>query len=140
MQFIRPDGGKRFLSGGRIYGCFCLLPGTKPAPILICEGFATGATLVEQTGSTCVVAFNAGNLLPVAKAVRAQHPKADIIVCGDNDAWTEGNPGATKARAAALEIGAQLLLPDFTGLDLSEKPTDFNDLARLRNASARRAA
>lgn len=131
LQFIRPDGIKRFLPGGRIRGSWCEITGTRPAPLLICEGFATGASLVEHTGATCFVAFASGNLLPVAQAIRAKHPRADIIIAGDNDQFTPGNPGKTAARAAALAIGGKLLIPDFTGMDLSGHPTDWNDYYRL---------
>ncbi len=132
LQFISADGTKRFQTGGRISGCWCPIQGDgRDGPILIGEGFATVATMVEVTGSPGVVAFNAGNLLPVAKAVRRLNPHADIILLGDDDRWAEGNPGRAKARAAALEIGAKVLLPDFTGMDLDAKPTDWNDWYRL---------
>ncbi|WP_295543966.1 toprim domain-containing protein [uncultured Thiohalocapsa sp.] len=141
VQSIQPDGNKRFLSGGRTSGgCYLLNDGTRRPELLICEGFATAATLHEETGAAVWCAFNAGNLLHVARAVRRQRPQGEVIVCGDDDRWTEGNPGAAKARAAALDIGAKLLLPDWTGLDLSGHPTDFNDCYRLRRAAAGRAA
>lgn len=132
LQFIAPTGDKRFLPGGRISGAWCPLPGRKESAILIGEGFATVASLVEETGAPGIVAFNAGNLLPVAKAIRRLNPRAEIVVCGDDDRWTEGNPGRTKARQAAVTIGAKLLLPDFSGLDLTDRPTDFNDFFRLQ--------
>lgn len=132
-QTIYADGTKRFLPGGRINGgCYLINDQTRSDELLICEGFATGASLHEEIGAAVFVAFNANNLLAVARFVRRQHPKAKIIICGDDDRWTEGNPGATKARAAALDIGGLLLMPDWTGLDLSTKPTDFNDLYRLK--------
>lgn len=141
VQTIYPDGIKRFLKDGRTAGGYYLINDQTHRPeLLICEGFATGATLHERIGAACFVAFNANNLLPVARHVRDRHPQANIIICGDDDRWTEGNPGAAKARAAALDIGAKLLMPDWTGLDLSSKPTDFNDLARLQRAAEGLAA
>lgn len=141
LQFIGADGAKRFLSGGRISGCFFTLKGDgRRESILIGEGFATVATMTEVTGAPGVVAFNAGNLLPVAKTIRRIRPRAEIVVIGDNDQWTEGNPGRAKARAAALEIGAKLLLPNFEGMDLSDKPTDWNDWYRIARAAGRVAA
>lgn len=135
VQTILHDGTKRFLRGGRMAGGYYRIDDeTTRAEILVAEGFGTGATLHERTGATVYVAFNAGNLLPVARYVRALHPAAEIIVGGDNDQWTDGNPGVTKARAAALAIGARLLVPDFTGMDLARKPTDFNDWYSLRDA------
>lgn len=140
MQTIFPAGAKRFLSGGRISGGAYLIADAVTRPeILIAEGFATGATLHEEIGAAVWCAFNAINLMPVAREVRRLHPSAEIVIAGDDDQWTEGNPGRTKARAAALAIGARLLMPDFTGLDLSSKPTDWNDLYRLRRL-AREAA
>ena len=136
VQTIYPTGDKRFLIGGRITGGHYLIDTeTTRDDILIAEGFATGATLHEETGAACYVSFNAGNLLPVARYARRLHPHTSIIVAGDNDAWTEGNPGATKARAAAVAIGARLLLPDFSGMDQSGKPTDWNDWYALRSVA-----
>lgn len=140
LQFIAPDGGKKFLSGGRVSGSWFAIGAEASGTILIAEGFATAGTLHQETGKPCVVAFNANNLLPVAKAIRRLNPHDDIIICADNDQWTEGNPGATKARKAALEIGAKVLMPDFTGMDLDTKPTDWNDWYRLARAAGRVAA
>jgi len=132
LQFIAPDGGKRFLTGGRIVGCWFGIQSPKAGPILIGEGFATMATLHLETGAPAVIAFNATNLLPVAKAIRRMNLRKEILICGDDDRWTAGNPGRTKARAAALAIGGKLLMPDFTGMDVSSRPTDWNDWYRLR--------
>jgi putative DNA primase/helicase len=141
LQFIAADGSKRFLSGGRISGCwFSIDTGKRPEPILIAEGFATGATLHQESGCPIVIAFNSGNLAPVAREIRRRNPQAEIIIAADNDAWTPGNPGVTKARAAALEIGARLLLPSFAGIDTSGRPTDWNDWYALRRTCGRAAA
>lgn len=139
VQTIYPDGTKRFLAGGRtVGGCYRIEDViTRATPMLICEGFATGASLHEAIGAPVIVAFNANNLLPVARAIRRQHPNDAIVIAGDDDRWTAGNPGQTKARQAALEIGAKLLMPDFTGMDLSTRPTDFNDWFRLRGMAGR---
>lgn len=138
LQFIAPDGVKRFLTNGRTAGCFYQLPAARlPAPILIGEGLATVATLVEVTGAPGVVAFNVGNLKSVAEAFRRRHPDAEIIIAGDNDALTPGNPGATLARAAARAVGAKLLLPDFAAFD--RPASDWNDYVRLTRARTRAA-
>jgi putative DNA primase/helicase len=85
----------------------------NPALLLICEGWATGATLHEESGHPVLCAMNAGNLLPVAKAARAAWPGADLLICADNDRKTEGNPGLTAATAAAKATGARLAVPEF---------------------------
>jgi len=126
LQFIGADGTKRFLRGGRIAGCFFTLAQTNDGPLVICEGYATGASIHEATGFATVCAMNAGNLLPVAKTIRAKFPARDIIVAADDDAWTSENPGLTKAAAAAKANNARIAAPQFK--DTATKPTDFNDL------------
>ncbi len=129
LQFIGADGAKRFLSGGRIAGCFFTLADKPDGPLVICEGYATGASIHGATGLATVAAMNCGNLLPVTEALRAKWPGREIIIGADNDEWTAGNPGLTEARAAAKSIGAKLAVPKFK--DTSTKPTDFNDLQTL---------
>ena len=77
---------------------------------------------------------SAGNLEPVARAVRKQYPNAQITIAADNDQWTPKNTGKRAGQRAALAIRAALILPDFTGLDTSGRPTDFNDLIALGGA------
>jgi putative DNA primase/helicase len=137
LQLIAPNGAKRFLPGGRVQGCYFLI-GALDKTICICEGFATGASIHEATGYAVAVAFNAGNLLPVARALRAKHPDARLILCADDDWKTDGNPGLTKAREAALAVGALLAIPDF-GADRKPGMTDFNDLHLARGMEAVRA-
>jgi putative DNA primase/helicase len=115
LQFIAPDGTKRFLSNGRTQGCYFSL-GRPEETICICEGFASGATIREATGHAVAVAFSAGNLKSVALALRMKFPKAKIILCADNDRYTEGNPGVTKAREAALAVRGNLAVPRFDDL------------------------
>ncbi|WP_247315121.1 DUF3631 domain-containing protein [Ralstonia pseudosolanacearum] len=130
LQFIQPDGAKRFKTGGTVAGCYCALGG-KPgpdAPLLICEGWATACSLHEATSYPVAAAMNAGNLLAVAQALRTKLPDVPMIVCADDDIETAGNPGLTKAREAAQAIGALLAVPDF-GPERPDGATDFNDLA-----------
>lgn len=112
LQFISPDGSKRFLSGGRIRGCYFAM-GRPSRELLLAEGLATGATLFQATGHAVAVAFNCGNLEPVARALRDKFPTARIVVCADNDKNTPGNPGVTYARAAARAVGGFVAIPRF---------------------------
>lgn len=127
LQFIGPDGDKRFLTGGRVSGCYFSI-GKPSGVICIAEGFATGATIHEATGHAVAVAFNAGNLSPVAKAMRERFPDARLILCADDDIATPGNPGLNKASEAARIVGGLLAIPEF-GENRPEKATDFNDMA-----------
>ncbi len=132
VQRILPAGDKRFRPGraGGLYSPIGDL--TNPTLLLICEGWATGATLHEESGHPVLCAMNAGNLLPVAKAARDSWPDADLLICADNDRKTEGNPGLTAATAAAKETGARLAVPEFPEDAIG---SDFNDLANLRRAA-----
>ena len=138
LQFIRPDGDKRFLSGGRVSGCSFLL-GDEGDALCIAEGFATGASIREATGCAVAVVFNAGNLQSVAVALRLKSPHLRLIICADDDTGASGNPGLTKAREAALAVGALLVVPDFDG-DRPDGATDFNDLFRTAGPEAVRAS
>ncbi|WHZ12963.1 MAG: DNA primase, phage associated [Burkholderiaceae bacterium] len=107
LQTIAPDGTKRFMPGGRVSGLYFAI-GTPSGKLVIAEGYATGATIHEQTGHAVAVTFNCGNLLPVAKALRAKFPCLTLIIAADDDWRTEGNPGLTAARAAAAAVGGLL--------------------------------
>jgi phage/plasmid primase-like uncharacterized protein len=133
LQTIAPNGAKLFLKGGRKNGLFHLLsePGNQ---IVIGEGFATAASIHEATRLPVVVAFDCGNLLPVAKAIRGWLPLAQIVIAADDDYAAAGNPGLTKARDAAEFIGATVAVPTF--LETEPRGTDFNDLAVLRGTEA----
>lgn len=129
LQFINNKGEKRFLTGGAKRGNFIPIQGwINDKEILIGEGFATCATLAMEYPNKCVIAaLDATNLEAVALAIAAFNPQADIIICGDDDRQTPGNPGATKARRAAVASGARYTLPVWP----SNAPltlTDFNDL------------
>lgn len=114
LQFIGADGDKRFLTGGRVAGCYCSIGTVREAAALcIAEGFASGATIREATGYPVAVAFNAGNLGLVAKAMREKLPDLPLILCADDDSGTKGNPGLTKATEAARAVGGLLAIPDF---------------------------
>ncbi|MGO9056954.1 MAG: DUF927 domain-containing protein [Candidatus Binataceae bacterium] len=127
VQFIRSDGTKRFIEGGRVAGCYHPIADAqgKFTKIAVAEGFATAASIHEATSIPVAVAFNASNLLAVAKALRKKYREAEIIVCGDDDRTVDGNPGVTKARQAAAAVGGRLAIPTFPE---GVKGTDFNDL------------
>lgn len=128
---------KRFLSGGRKSGLMFWLGRPQEAGVLLlCEGYATGASLHEATGYPVCVAFDAGNLPAVAKAVRGNFRSALVVVCGDNDQLTKvktgRNPGVEKAEQAAKASQGVAIWPD----GLPDDQSDFNDLHRLKGLDA----
>jgi putative DNA primase/helicase len=129
LQFIYPNGRKILLPGGAKKGNFIAINGTLSASrILICEGFATGATLALTNTSDCVIAaIDAGNLQSVALSIRQRYPNATIVICADDDRLTPSNPGATSGKHAAIASKGTLALPQWP-IGAPETLTDFNDL------------
>jgi putative DNA primase/helicase len=130
LQYIGPDGGKRLLTDGAKRGHFVMVAGALPAGlIVIAEGFATAMTVATQFPGACTLAaIDAGNLEPVAVAIRAKCPGAQIVIAADDDRLTPGNPGLMKARAAAAAVGGKLVKPVWPD-GAPESLSDFNDLA-----------
>ncbi|MDR1647772.1 MAG: DUF927 domain-containing protein [Zoogloeaceae bacterium] len=114
------------MTGGRKAGCYFSI-GKPKGVICIAEGYATAASVHEATGHAVAVAFDCGNLGPVAESLRAKLPDVRIVLCADDDRGTEGNPGLTKAREAAAAVGGVVAIPDF-GEGRADKWTDFNDM------------
>lgn len=111
LQVINAKGTKLFPKYSRKAGCFHLMPTVEMATIAIGEGYATVASVREAMGWAGVVALDSGNLPAVARAVRAMYPEARIVLVGDDDTETAGNPGRTKAEQAAGEVGGLVAFP-----------------------------
>ncbi|WPP47263.1 toprim domain-containing protein [Pseudomonas sp. AN-1] len=135
LQRIARDGSKRFLFGGRVTGCYSPIGRLEPGqPLYICEGWATGATIHEAKGAAVACAMNAGNLFAVGDRLRRAYPESPLIVAGDDDRMTEGNPGRTAAERAAADLGAVgVVFPPWCG-DEPLELSDFNDLRQWREA------
>ena len=120
--------------------------------VLVAEGYATAATLHAATGLAVAVAFDAGNLQPVAQALKKAHRIEHILICADDDYQQrcthchkptevavpecshcgkphgQSNPGCHAAASAALAVGGAWVAPVFPGDRGGKKLTDFNDL------------
>jgi putative DNA primase/helicase len=140
LQRILLNGDKRNLTGGRVEGTWHVIGHLKGAgTILLAEGFASAASDHETAGYPAVVSFGSGNLQAAAVELRRQHPKARIVVCGDDDWKKPGNPGKKAATEAAIAADADLVFPTF-GPDRKDDQKDFNDMHIARGAEAVRAA
>lgn len=138
LQLIAPENrfgkngsarNKTFIVGGKIEGGFYSVHSRDDGPLVICEGYATGASIHEATGYAVWCAMSCGNLSPVSKAARKAFPDRVIIVAADNDRLTAENPGVAKSKAVAGDIKAAVAIPEFADEDTDS--TDFNDLARV---------
>ena len=137
LQFIAPDGVKRYLSGGAITGNYWALGAlTQEAPYLyLAEGAATAAAVHEAIGGCVVAAMSAGNLKPVAEALHARYPGARIVVCADDDNAVDGNPGIKAATQAANAVNGVVAIPQFPE-PRDAKATDWCDLALMSGREA----
>jgi len=131
LQFIYPNGRKMLLTGGQKQGCF--IPVTNNIlhveRAIICEGWSTGCSIAESAPNSLVIsAIDASNLKSIAMAARNHWPNIELIIAGDDDRNTPGNPGATKAKEAAIAANALLSMPQWPK-DAPNSLTDFNDLS-----------
>lgn len=114
-QFIDETGKKKFNYGLDYKGCFHVVGGPIQDKCYIAEGFATAASVFESTGTPCVHALNASNIVNVIAALREVKPETRFIVAGDND------PAGIKACEQAFkEHGVECVLPDGEGLDWND--------------------
>ena len=133
LQFIKPNGEKKFQPLGRRDGLYFEILGTEH--IYLCEGFSTGATIAEATGATVICAFNSGSLPKVARVLKEKNPTGTFTIAADNDQFTAENVGIKKANEAAKILSnASVVFPTFA--NIANKPTDFNDLAALEGKAA----
>jgi len=123
LQYIDDAGGKLYHSGGQTGGMYWML-GTldQPGVLYIAEGFATAATIHQVTNRPCIVAYSAGNLVPVTGALREQMPSQELVIVADND---QSGIGQRYAEQASAKHGARMIL--------IPTPGDANDYAQAGN-------
>lgn len=163
LQFILPSDHPRRRKTGRDKeywpaglskrGHFHLIGSPAAAGVcLVAEGYATAATLHQATGLPVVAAFDAGNLLPVARDLARAYKRAKLLICADDDyiqkckacgqptevatdacahcgqPHGQRNPGVVAASDAALAASGGWVAPVFPADRGGKKLTDFNDL------------
>lgn len=109
-------------------------------PIIITEGYATGATLHEYTRQdkpAVVVAFGRGGLMEVTQKLRESYPDSKIYIGADNDHQKplEIDPATRKPKinqgledaqkVASITSKTHVLLPNFNQGDIGK---DWNDI------------
>lgn len=134
LQFISPDGSKKFLTGTVKAGAFHLIGiVAQEMPLVLAEGYATAASIHMATGWPVVVCFDCGNLGLVSQVMRRMYPTVRLIIAGDDDHHRADNPGRAHATLAAKKVRAQAVFPRF------EEPldkSDFNDLHKAQSLEA----
>ena len=116
-QTIDPAGRKLFTRGGRVGGCFNLLPGRLDS-MIFCEGWATAAALWLATDATVVATMSANNVARVAQALlHVGRVPSDVLVVADNDA---SRTGEHAAQQAASVLGCAWVMPSTVGTDAAD--------------------
>lgn len=173
MQYIFPSGHPRrkkinrekeyWPAGLAKQSNYHLIGGTPENLCLVAEGYATAATLFEATGIPVAIAFDAGNLLPVAQNLHKRYPQAKLIFCADddylqkcaacgkmtrvesslcthcNEPHKKSNAGIAAASTAAFAVGGSWIAPVFSEDRGVRKLTDFNDLQQIESVAVVRA-
>lgn len=118
VQAIEPEGRKLFHPGAPAKGAVLTLGNVAEGPVVVAEGFATGATIQAATGFLVDVGFSKGALLDTARSAAKRHPGREIIIAADVN-------GIEAAEKAAAAVGGRVVVPDLQGAEGS----DFNDQA-----------
>jgi phage/plasmid primase-like uncharacterized protein len=129
LQYIDNEGGKLYHASGRASDSQWLVGDDTGGTIYIAEGFATAATIAEETGHACAIAYSASNLPNVAKALREQRGNlADIAVVADHD---KGGIGFKYADQAAAKYGVRVVRVPIEGMDANDYKVAGHDLMAL---------
>lgn len=150
IQSVNPSF-KSFMKGARKQGLFTVA-GLNPEgqsitkllafgqqPLMIAEGYATAEKVSRLAEQPVLVAFDSGNIDPVAETLRRIFPDKTMIIAADNDHGAElksgpdGKPmpnvGLVKAKEAAEKHGAGVAAPAFAK---GARGSDWDDLYQQR--------
>jgi len=136
LQIIQASGHKSFYPG-RKQGCFHLI-GSIPAVgrfnLCMAEGYANAASVHMALKCPVIVAFDSGNLKPVAEAFALKYSERvnQFAVCADDDQHLieqgKKNVGLEKAKLAARVFKGIVITPLIDPPDKPGKPDDPDEL------------
>lgn len=131
LQFIQPNGDKKFLTGTAKSGAFHCIGEINPEqPIVLAEGYATATSIYMATNYPSLVTFDAGNLIKVCATIRKTYPQTTLLIAADDD---DNNKGIDCAKQAADKTKALIATPQFNNKGTQ---SDFNDLHISEGLSA----
>ncbi|MBN3239597.1 DUF927 domain-containing protein [Pectobacterium versatile] len=132
-QTIKPDGTKRLVTDSAKRGAYHAVNAPEqPDTVIIAEGLATALSVhLMRPEALTIAAIDAGNMVPVAKAIRTRYAHAQIILAADNDISPDKpNTGKDWAEKAAREVNGWVTLPP-----TSEK-ADWDDYRQQHGLTA----
>jgi phage/plasmid primase-like uncharacterized protein len=130
VQYIDANGVKQNQQGASVGGKFWWIGSLAEAKtIYIAEGFATAASIHEVSGSPCVIAYSANNIVPVTGSIREAYPDARLVIVADND---RSGAGLKAAEEASSKHGARVILVPIEK-DANDYVQAGHDLAALLN-------
>ena len=134
LQYIGADGQKLYHAGGSTNGKFAIIGSMDESGILyVAEGFATAATIHEETGRPCVVGYSASNLVPVTGQIREKFGLGqEIVIVADND---KSGIGLRYAEQASAKFGARFIMPPNEGEDINDYRLAGGDVKQLLRPS-----
>ena len=124
LQFINTNGKKRFKAGISTKNLFHLLGDfSNKKEYIVCEGFATGASIYENTNIPIVVTFSANNCLLIGKAFQNLYPEKEGSLAVDND-----KKGLEILEKWKKFINENHYLPTKEGMDFNDL---YNDMDKI---------
>lgn len=123
VQTIGPDGRKLFKKHAPVKGGSFVFERPGAPVTVLAEGFATGLAIYQCVRKArVIVAFDAGNLMPVAERMK---PSGSVVIAADNDHQTLAkrgfNPGLRAANNVAELIECGVAYPtDIEGTDWAD--------------------
>jgi len=135
VQTITAEGEKRFWPGAPVKAGAFVIERAHAAVTAVCEGLATGLAIYQSMRQArVIVAFDAGNLLPVVQRMR---PVGSVVLCADNDHRTAErtgvNVGIEKAVNAAELIGCGVAYPEgINGTDWADALLEFGEMPQRK--------
>lgn len=131
---------KKFQFEGQVLETYCMMGNRENTErfIILCEGFATAASISEARPEGLVMAaMTANNMVVMAQRLKETLPEEyTIMVAADNDVYPKKdgrimNVGLNTAEHIKECGDIEYVLPTFDNVDVSAKPKDFNDLHQL---------
>ncbi len=91
--------------------------------VILCEGYATGASLYEATRETVLVCFDLGNIRIVCEKLRQDYPDVEIIIAADFDVHSKDQAGLINGLLLAQQFNLKFIFPSCV-----QDGSDWNDL------------